>query len=85
MLVPRSARQDAFLPLHQPIQSSSSSDMLREVYVPRGTDVLVGIRAINTDTRLWGEDAKEWKPQRWREGAPKAVTDANIPGVYANL
>lgn len=34
---------------------------------------------------LWGEDADEWKPERWLSPLPDAVLNANIPGVFPNL
>lgn len=32
----------------------------------------------------WGEDALEWKPERWLKPLPRAVEDAWIPGIYSN-
>ena len=34
---------------------------------------------------MWGEDALEWKPERWLAPLPSTVADAKIPGVYSNL
>lgn len=34
---------------------------------------------------MWGEDALQWKPERWLSPLPKALLDAGIPGVSANL
>ena len=41
--------------------------------------------ASNNDKAIWGEDAREWKPERWLTPLPAAVEDARIPGVYGNL
>ena len=34
-------------------------------YIPKGTDVVIIMRAINHSKELWGEDAKEFRPERW--------------------
>ena len=34
---------------------------------------------------LWGEDADEWKPERWLSPLPDAALNASIPGVFPNL
>ena len=56
-----------------------------EVTVPSGTFILVSILGINRDPAIWGEDAAEWKPERWLSPLPSSVTDARVPGVYANM
>jgi len=38
--------------------------------VPAGSFVMVGIMAVHYDRGLWGEDAYEFKPERWAHGAP---------------
>ena len=59
--------------------------VVTELAIPKGTMFMLNLRACNTNKALWGEDAKEWKPERWLEPLPKAVEDARIPGIYANL
>ena len=39
----------------------------------------------NVNKSLWGEDALEWKPERWLGDLPTVLEDARIPGVYAHL
>ena len=58
---------------------------MREIPVPKGTTIYIGIRASNLDKRIWGEDALEFKPERWMSPLPSTVTEARIPGVYSNL
>ena len=58
---------------------------MTEIPIPKGTMLLINLRACNTWKELWGEDAEEWKPERWLEPLPKAVENAHIPGIYANL
>ena len=58
---------------------------MREIPVPKGTTIYIGIRASNLDKRICGEDALEFKPERWMSPLPSTVTEARIPGVYSNL
>ncbi|KAI0641556.1 cytochrome P450 [Trametes meyenii] len=80
----REARKDIVLPLSEPIQGLDGR-LMHEIFVPKDTSIFVGISAANTNKALWGEDAYEWKPERWLEQLPEKVLDAKIPGVYANL
>ena len=59
--------------------------MMHEILIPKDTTVMVGLLASNQNKRLWGEDAQEWKPERWLSPLPETVTEAKIPGVYSNL
>ena len=72
------------MPLSEPI-IGKDGNVLKEIFVPAGTELILGIRSINIDKGIWGEDALEWKPERWLKPLPETVTDAKIPGVYANL
>ncbi|KAI0718779.1 cytochrome P450 [Cerioporus squamosus] len=80
----REARQDMVLPLSKPVRGVNGS-MIHEVPVPKDTTVAVGLLAANTNKAIWGEDALEWKPERWLSPLPDSVTEAKIPGVYSNL
>lgn len=72
------------LPLLKPIRSLDGS-VLSEVPVPKGTIMLLHFTGCNTSRDLWGDDAEEWKPERWLGKLPQAVDDARIPGVYSSL
>ena len=58
---------------------------MTEISVPKGTVVHVGIMGSNMNKQLWGEDAWEWKPERWLAPLPETLSEAHIPGVYSNL
>ena len=79
-----SARQDSVLPLQTPIRGLHGEE-IHKVPVPKGTNVIVGITAVNRDKAIWGEDALEWKPERWLSPLPESLTQARIPGVYSNM
>ena len=78
------AAKDSVIPLHTPIRCLDGT-IINEVIVPKGTPVLTHYQASNVDPNLWGEDAYEWKPERWLAPLPAALEDAHLPGVYANL
>ncbi|KAI0648581.1 cytochrome P450 [Trametes meyenii] len=80
----RRAVKDTVLPLSEPILSTGGST-ISEVPVPKGSVVVLGLWASNTNSALWGEDAYEWKPERWLSPLPPEVEEARIPGVYSNL
>ncbi|KAI1787726.1 cytochrome P450 [Ganoderma leucocontextum] len=80
----RRAVQDTVLPLHEPIRGTDGS-LIAEVTVPEGTVAVLNLWACNTNRAIWGEDAYEWKPDRFLSPLPRAVEEARVPGVYANL
>ncbi|KAI0718740.1 cytochrome P450 [Cerioporus squamosus] len=80
----RETREDVVLPLSEPTRGLDGS-LISEVPLPKDTMVFVGIMSCNTNKTVWGEDAYEWKPERWLSPLPETVTKAKIPGVYSNL
>ena len=77
-------REDVVLPLSEPVRGRDGTTVY-EVPIPKDTSVFVGIYSSNTRKALWGEDAYEWKPERWLNPLPDTVTDAHVPGIYSNL
>ena len=74
------------IPFSQPIKSSDGRTELKEVFVPKGTTVHINIAATSRSRALWGDDAKEFKPERWlkADGPGYAVPTSIIsrmPGV----
>ncbi|OSX57129.1 hypothetical protein POSPLADRAFT_1050195 [Postia placenta MAD-698-R-SB12] len=80
----RTPTQDTILPLSEPIVGTDGT-VMREILVPRGTEILIGIQGSNGRKERWGEDSYEWKPERWLSPLPKTVTENPVPGVYSNL
>ncbi|KAF9533504.1 cytochrome P450 [Crepidotus variabilis] len=83
-IVQRTTRKDAILPLGSPIQGLDGQ-IISEIPIPNNTNVIVSIIGCNRDPTLWGEDSYEFKPERWLQPLPEAVTNVHIPGVYSNL
>ncbi|PIL30684.1 cytochrome P450 [Ganoderma sinense ZZ0214-1] len=80
----RLAKKDTVLPLSQPLRGVDGT-MMREIPITKGTVVLSNLPACNRNKAVWGEDALEWKPERWLQPLPKSVEDAHVPGIYSNL
>lgn len=57
---------------------------MSEIFVPNNTGIIISILSVNRDPGIWGPDVLEWKPERWLAPLPSSVTEAHIPGVYAN-
>ncbi|KAJ3488906.1 hypothetical protein NLI96_g2507 [Meripilus lineatus] len=82
--VHRDCKKDMVLPLANPIRGLNGKWM-SEIFVPKNTRIIVAIRACNRNKEIWGEDALEWKPERWLSPLPGSLTDARVPGVYSNM
>ncbi|GLB35548.1 putative cytochrome p450 [Lyophyllum shimeji] len=77
----RSAVKDDILPLSKPF-TDRKGVVHDTVRVNEGQTLLIPILAINRDKSIWGEDAMEFRPERW-EKVPEAA--AAIPGVWGNM
>ncbi|KAI0698621.1 cytochrome P450 [Cytidiella melzeri] len=84
IMLSRETRQDVIMPFSEPIRGVNG-DALTEILVPKDTTVVIGIRACNRNKAIWGEDALEWKPERWLKKLPDSVAAAHVPGIYSNL
>lgn len=72
------------LPLFTPVTATDGTQ-LREIVVPKGTDIIVSLRGMNRSTEYWGEDAGEWKPERFLAPLPETLLSAHVPGIYTNM
>ncbi|KAJ6561524.1 cytochrome P450 [Mycena vulgaris] len=77
--------EDASLPLLHPVRGNDGRD-LSSIHVPKGTNVFISILGANHHRATWGEDASEWKPERWLSPLPDSVTaNRSISGVYSHM
>ncbi|KAJ6561566.1 cytochrome P450 monooxygenase [Mycena vulgaris] len=84
-MVFRQTTKDASLPLLHPVRGTDGRD-LSSIHVPKGTDVFINILGANHHRATWGEDASEWKPERWLSPLPDSVTaNRSISGVYSHM
>lgn len=76
----RVAVQDDVIPLDNEFTDRNGVKR-KEIRVAEGDIITIPIRAINRSTELWGEDAHQFKPERW-VNLPEAVR--NIPSIWSN-
>ncbi|PBK72346.1 cytochrome P450 [Armillaria solidipes] len=58
-------------PIPTTVRKTATTDYIDGVLVPEGTLLQICIRQINTWKHVWGEDAEEFRPERWLN-LPKA-------------
>ncbi|KAK7046089.1 hypothetical protein VNI00_007085 [Paramarasmius palmivorus] len=73
--------KDDVIPLGEPF-TDKNGVVHHEVRAKKGQEFIVSIAALNRDKTLWGDDADDFKPERW-EKIPEAVS--SIPGVTNNI
>lgn len=72
------------LPLDTPV-TSTKGQVMSEIHLKNNTNVVLGLGAANRDPAIWGEDASEWKPERWLGKTPDQVAKERLPGVYSGM
>ncbi|KAH9483603.1 Cytochrome P450 monooxygenase 205 [Psilocybe cubensis] len=77
----RIAEQDDVIPLSQPVKDRHGN-ILDRIRITKGQTVLIPILALNRAKSIWGEDAAEYRPERWQHIPEGAGT---IPGVWGNM
>ncbi|KAI0075930.1 cytochrome P450 [Panus rudis PR-1116 ss-1] len=77
----RSAVKDDVIPLNEPFVDKHGN-VCKEIRIAKGDMLMIPIIALNRSKRIWGEDAYEFKPERWENPPPAA---AEIPGVFSHL
>ncbi|KAF9235966.1 cytochrome P450 [Melanogaster broomeanus] len=77
----RVAMKDDVIPLEQPL-TDKRGVVHHEIRIRKGDQVLIPILAMNASEELWGDDAHEFKPERW-DNVPEAVS--RIPGLWSHL
>ncbi|KAI5118019.1 hypothetical protein M0805_003456 [Coniferiporia weirii] len=81
----RTTRKDVVMPLFWPIKSADGKSEIKEIPLKKNTDVIISIVGANRSKKIWGDDAEEWKPERWLKPTPESVSKAHLPGVYASM
>ncbi|CAK5270435.1 unnamed protein product [Mycena citricolor] len=76
----REALNDDVLPLKKPFVDRWGVSH-ESVPVPQGQLFTIPLLAMNTDKEIWGEDALEFKPERWND-LPDAVD--SMPGIWGH-
>ena len=89
--------QPTTLPLYRPIKTVDG-ESVQSIPLRKNTRVIVSILGANRNRDVWGEDADEYKPERWltkREREEKQDNwfeekkedsdKAVLPGVYSGM
>lgn len=81
----RVATKDTVLPLSRPIRTRDGHQ-ISAIPLKAGTTVMMGLAAANRSKFVWGEDAREFKPERW-EDVEKTEKDRSksLPGVWSSI
>lgn len=78
----RVAAKDSVLPLSAPI-TTPAGKVITEIPVKKGQHLVIAISSYHRLTSVWGDDAEEFRPERWLDGTA-AASGASI-GPYSNL
>ncbi|KAF8206069.1 cytochrome P450 [Mycena galopus ATCC 62051] len=73
---------ETILPLSVPI-TGTDGKVYNTLSMPKGTAIYIAITAANHNKRIWGEDALEFRPERWTDGKAD-LTAAKLCGIYGN-
>ncbi|KAJ7188927.1 cytochrome P450 [Mycena filopes] len=83
-MLQRRANIDTTIPLWKPIIGVDGEEVTA-LNVAAGTDFVLVIPPTHRDPEIWGEDALEFKPERWMSPLPDSVADAALPGIYNQI
>ena len=75
--------RDTVVPISEPLRGTDGK-LVTEIVIPKGSNLFTYLLGPNTDKAIWGEDALEWKPERWLSPLPPSVEEAHIPGIYSH-
>ncbi|TRM55491.1 cytochrome P450 [Schizophyllum amplum] len=77
----REAMRDDVIPLAEPY-TDTKGRVCNEIRVRKGQQFIIPIHCLHLVKSIWGEDADEFKPERW-ESPPDAIK--GIPSVWSHL
>ena len=80
-----SVTRDTILPLAWPIKSAGGKSEIREIPLCKNTKITIAAYGCNRSKAIWGEDAHEWKPERWIGGQAEEAAKVRLPGVYSSM
>ncbi|KAB8233738.1 cytochrome P450 [Aspergillus alliaceus] len=72
-------------PIPMTMRESLVDTELDGQYVPRGTRIVVPIKAINREERYWGPDAKRFSPSRWLKNDREFNPSGGVSSKYGYL
>ncbi|KAG1734666.1 cytochrome P450 [Suillus paluster] len=81
----RRTTEAASVPLQFPVRSVSGEE-IDAIPVAQNQRLVISILAANHNQNIWGEDASEWKPERWLNSTQAGVKNGvKYTGVYSSM
>ncbi|EIN14704.1 cytochrome P450 [Punctularia strigosozonata HHB-11173 SS5] len=80
----RVAMKDDVIPVKEPYVDKYGN-MHCEIRVNRGDFIHIPIAGINHASHIWGNDAHEFKPERWLEPGTMPEAFSHNPGVWGHM
>ncbi|KAI0330002.1 cytochrome P450 [Cubamyces sp. BRFM 1775] len=77
----RVAKKEDVIPLEKPF-TDKDGQTHSSIKIAPGSSIVIPIKTLNRSKEIWGEDAHEFRPERW-EDPPEAVS--SIPGVWGHM
>lgn len=71
---------EAFIPLSTPLRRRDGS-LIDRVRVQKGQPLIISVVTYNRRRDIWGDDAMEFKPDRWLD-LPSSVKNNGLPGGH---
>ncbi|TBU24977.1 cytochrome P450 [Dichomitus squalens] len=81
IMTTREAQHDDVIPVSQPY-TDERGKVQHNIGVAAKNRIFIPILALHTSKQIWGDDALEFKPERW-DNPPEAI--ANMPGIWGHL
>ncbi|KAL0960785.1 hypothetical protein HGRIS_005806 [Hohenbuehelia grisea] len=63
-------------------RQAAKTDYIEGVLVPKGTLFYIPIRVVNTSKEIWGENAEEFYPPRWRDPPKNHATSLSLLSFF---
>lgn len=73
------------MPLLWPIKTTDGKSEVKSIALPKDTYIIISILNANTSKAIWGDDAEEWKPERWLGRSPNSVAKTPLSGIYSSM
>ncbi|KAG8795730.1 cytochrome P450-dit2 [Ceratobasidium sp. 428] len=81
----RQSQVDTVIPLEYPIETPTGK--ITSIPIKKGTGVVMNVVMANRYDKTWGEQADQFRPERWIGNKLDEVTEpgAHLPGVYSSM
>lgn len=70
----REATKDDVLTLGEPMEGRNGQS-ITSLRIEKGQTIMIGIYTLNRSKAIFGEDADEYRPERWLDGSVDAAFD----------